>query len=78
MSDELKIAIIWIIIAAIVFGLIVGLTKTHNSETHSDDIKITEWISPDGVHYWYRQDGYRAMLAPRYTASGNLVVDEVK
>lgn len=30
-----------------------------------------EWISPDGVHYWY--SAYS--LAPRYGHDGNLVID---
>ena len=32
---------------------------------------ISEWISPDGVHYWKYNDG----LAPRYDSDGNLILD---
>ena len=37
-----------------------------------------EWISPDGVHYWYwsvynNDGGWSYVLAPRYDYEGNLV-----
>lgn len=50
--------------------------SSYNKRTHEDDVQITEWISPDGVHYWYQRGGYHAMLAPRYDAEGNLVIEE--
>lgn len=72
-----------IIITILIFvGLIVGalaLDKHYNTHPHSEDVQITEWVSPDGVHYWYQQSGYHAMLAPRYDRNGELVIDrEVK
>lgn len=61
-------------------GLIVGalaLDNHYNTHPHSEDVQITEWVSPDGVHYWYQQSGYHAMLAPRYDRNGKLVIDGV-
>lgn len=55
--------------------VIVKSEDRYNTETHSEDVTITEWISPDGVHYWYQEAGYHAMLAPRYDSNGNLVID---
>lgn len=42
---------------------------------NNNDTQFQEWISPDGVHYWYRgaSQGY---LAPRYDRDGNLVIDK--
>lgn len=42
-----------------------------NSELRDTSISMDEWVSPDGVHYWYNS---RAM-APRYDANGVLVID---
>lgn len=55
--------------------LLFSCSANYNSKEHSDDVMVTEWISPDGVHYWYQQQGYHAMLAPRYDSNGNLVID---
>lgn len=63
-----------LIIGGLLF-LLIGAEKRFNSTNHSDDVKVTEWVSPDGVHYWYQQAGYHAMLAPRYDSDGNLVID---
>lgn len=43
---------------------------------HNHDSQFQEWISPDGVHYWYYTEPHLGMLAPRYDAEGNLVVSE--
>lgn len=50
--------------------------KDYLNEIHSDDVTVTEWISPDGVHYWFQREGNREMLAPRYDHDGNLVIDQ--
>lgn len=71
-----QIIIILILIIA-VFG-VVSCERKYNTEEHSDDVIVTEWVSPDGVHYWYRNMGQQAMLAPRYDSEGNLVIDEVE
>lgn len=51
------------------------MSNVYNEKPHQDDVQMTEWISPDGVHYWYQQAGYHAMLAPRYDANGQLVIE---
>ena len=40
------------------------------------DEKVVEWISPDGVHYWFYKSHYKMALAPRYDRNGELVIDE--
>lgn len=58
---------------------IIGIFKLEEATAiktiDSDDMAVGEWISPDGVHYWYREHGYGIMFAPRYDADGNLVID---
>ena len=66
---------IFIIALVVTVAALIRMDKRRNSEIHSDDVAVTEWISPDGVHYWYQQSGYHAMLAPRYDSEGNLVID---
>ena len=70
LKNVFKIGLSILVIAVIIFSQI-----KYNSTTHSDDITMAEWVSPDGVHYWYQQSGYHAMLAPRYDVSGNLVIE---
>lgn len=36
---------------------------------------ITDWVSPDGVHYWISVD-QRGAMAPRYDENGQLVIDK--
>lgn len=36
---------------------------------------ITDWVSPDGVHYWISVD-QRGAMAPRYGEDGRLVIDK--
>lgn len=45
-------------------------------EKYVEDEYFNEWISPDGVHYWFREglNGY-SYLAPRYDHDGNLIID---
>lgn len=76
-EDIITILALIFVIVIMILGLSFCIEK-YNSEEHSDDITVAEWISPDGVHYWYRSGYYQAMLAPRYDAEGNLVIDEVK
>lgn len=40
-----------------------------------DDYGISEWISPDGVHYWTYNCAYWFGLAPRYDSAGQLVIE---
>ena len=68
--------IVLVILAGIIFVTITA-TNDYNSKTHSSDIQLAEWISPDGVHYWFYRAGYQAMMAPGYDADGNLVIDKV-
>lgn len=77
-TDEFFSVIIGIIIIVGVLIIVAIANAAYNAKEHSDDVAVTEWISPDGVHYWYQQSGYHAMLAPRYDAEGKLVIDEVE
>ena len=36
---------------------------------------LSEWVSPDGVHYWMYRDAYCSGLTPRYDNKGNLVIE---
>lgn len=40
-----------------------------------NDFAAKEWVSPDGVHYWYITAGSAFGITPRYDNSGNLVID---
>lgn len=78
MDDDLK-GLGFVIISAfflmIVLAIALVIAGENKTKVHSDDVSVTEWISPDGVHYWYQREGYHAMLAPRYDKNGNLVID---
>lgn len=80
MDDDFKglgfiiISMFFLMIVLAIALLAIG--EKNNQKVHSDDVSVTEWISPDGVHYWYQREGYHAMLAPRYDKNGNLVIDE--
>ena len=39
---------------------------------------LSEWVSPDGVHYWMYRDAYCSGITPRYDNEGNLVIEELK
>ena len=39
---------------------------------------LSEWVSPDGVHYWMYRDAYCSGITPRYDNKGNLVIEELK
>lgn len=71
--------IIGFTVVLIIIGLLVyficNVESNYNKEIHSDDIKMTEWISPDGVHYWHNRGSNIEMLAPRYDHDGQLVID---
>lgn len=75
-----EIIAVVILIAVLIVSVVVIIkdNNDYNKKQHSDDITITEWISPDGVHYWYQRSGYHAMLAPRYDNNGNLVIDNAE
>lgn len=73
----MKKAII-VIISIVLFAI--SLTACgKDTYTRRNDTKFDEWISPDGVHYWYRDglNGY-SYFAVRYDHDGNLVIDEVE
>lgn len=40
---------------------------------HSEPLQ--EWISPDGVHYWFFEGVYTFAIVPRYDSSGNIITD---
>lgn len=72
----LLLSVIVILIFTIgIFGSVREMTVI-NSESKSFDIynhRIQEWISPDGVHYWYAEDGY---MAPRIDNEGYYVIEK--
>lgn len=73
--DEFKFGITCFGIGTLIVLFIIFGINNENTKIHEDDLTITEWISPDGVHYWYQYGGYGRMLAPRYDNNGNLVID---
>lgn len=67
-----------LVIIVFIAGLgIKGLTRVANSANRVAQEEFTEWVSPDGVHYWYGKEinGY-SWFAPRYDNNGNLVIDK--
>lgn len=66
----MKIKIVLIAIAAILISIFTtGCSFKHESS-------FDEWISPDGVHYWYETNvGGYSFLAPKYNHDGELVID---
>lgn len=48
---EKMIMTIGILVCIIGTIFIVYSNLKENTEIHSDDIKVTEWVDPDGVHY---------------------------
>lgn len=79
MNDEIKIGITWILITILIVVLvIVGQNKANSTIYTEEEKQFAEWISPDGVHYWIRQDGYEGYMAPRFDNNGNLVIDKEK
>ena len=76
-----KFAFTSIIIAVIIIlmaFLLTGCDNRPDNSTVNEDTK--EWISPDGVHYWYwsvynKDGGWSYVLAPRYDCEGNLVTE---
>lgn len=72
------------ILLSIMILLLSGCTDTSNyTAFENEDFDITkapqgvsEWISPDGVHYWIHKGRYNYGMAPRYDSNGNLVVNK--
>lgn len=64
-----------ILVVIVVF--IITLTGCQNPNIKSvKGTNFNEWISPDGVHYWYyKGTGGYSMLAPRYDNNGDLMID---
>lgn len=50
-------------------------TITIEIDTNQNMRNISEWISPDGVHYWQYEAYSQFALAPRYDKDGNLVIE---
>lgn len=68
------------IFVSIIFITIFGFTRLEraaNSPNLVAQHEFTEWVSPDGVHYWYNKEmnGY-SWFAPRYDNNGKLVIDK--
>lgn len=59
-------------VAILITLLAMLLTLVGCRENYTRTDGYSEWISPDGVHYW---DLYNQM-APRYDHDGNLVIEE--
>lgn len=70
----MKIKIVLIAVAVILISIFA--TGCGKSVYTSDERDFAEWVSPDGVHYWYRTGGYgMSFLAPRYNHDGELVIE---
>lgn len=73
-SISFGICIIFIVVIA---TLSCAVIDSMNHKTEEERCIFTEWISPDGTHYWYKSGAYGAgYLAPRYDNDGNLVIDK--
>lgn len=62
-----------------IFGVIVGGILFWSSEIDRNAQPTTEEfivVCLDGVEYWYRQSGYKGMMAVRMTTEGNVALCE--
>ena len=68
-----------VVIAVLMAFLLTGCgDQSPENSTVNEETK--EWISPDGVHYWYwsvynNDGGWSYVLAPRFDYEGNLVTE---
>lgn len=42
---------------------------------YSTNGKMSEWISPDGVHYWFYKSNKAIGIAPRFDRDGHIIID---
>lgn len=61
-----------LLMATIMAMVIFSLTSCSATEK-LNNLMISEWVSPDGVHYW---EGSYGALSPRYDNNGELIIDE--
>lgn len=80
MDDFIKACsgtILGIAFIAIVVWVVVAIDNRNNSESVVQEQTFSEWVSPDGVHYWYKTGSYgESWLAPRIDNDGNFVIDK--
>lgn len=72
----MKRKLIITILAVITLITLTGCKHTRNvvkDNPMTSRVIMEEWISPDGVHYWFGV--YPGCLAPRYDHDGNLIID---
>lgn len=75
--DMLLFALFSISVVIVIVCIIVGLISKANSKIYTaENMKFTEWISPDGVHYWIRETGTAGYMAVRYDSDGNIIIDK--
>lgn len=76
MNNVTKAAIsIIIIICVCLLLFVLNSSQNPDNAVVHNKVLINEWISPDGVHYWYRNTAYGGVMAPRYDNNGELVID---
>lgn len=63
------------LICAMIMAFGLSACQGQRDVISNDYQRFDEWVSPDGVHYWYKTSGYMGYLAPRYDHDGNLVID---
>jgi len=57
--------------AAIVAGMLTWIAiSDQKAAPLEDEFNV---ICLDGVEYWYRQVGYKGMMAPKFTVDGDVV-----
>ena len=61
-----------VLVILMVITLLLVLSSCDGTKVSLD---VSEWTSPDGVHYWVYNGYYRLGLAPRYDSDGQLVIE---
>lgn len=60
------------LIGMLIAGFIIDVNTPVTDRVNNN---LSEWVSPDGVHYWVYSRSNKCGITPRYDASGELVVD---
>ena len=68
--------IAWIIAGLGVVSLVFFVASLDRNASPSDEKFNT--ICLEGVEYWYRQSGYKGMLAAKLDTAGNIVLCEAE
>lgn len=72
------IVLVVVLVATCVIGIVSqsGERTTVDIQIDPGATGVTEWISPDGVHYWQYSGYHMYALTPRYDKKGQLVIDK--